>query len=65
MSVYHILRDGSRPKDITGHVVKVEEATNFYEIIRKVNKRLLNEIQNGKRLSSNALLEQKEAHTYE
>lgn len=65
MGVYHILRDGSRPKDITGHVVKVEEATNFYEIIRKVNKRLLNEIHNGKSLQSNALSERKGVYTYE
>ena len=57
MSVYHILRDGSRPEDITDHVVKVEEATNFYEIIRKVNRRLLNEVQNDKCFQSNALSE--------
>lgn len=52
MSVFHVLKDGSRPKDITGHVVKVEEATNFYEIIKKVNRRLLNENQNRKTLQS-------------
>ena len=58
MSVYHILKDGSRPKDITGHVVKVEEATTFYEIIKKLNRRLLNENQSSKTLRSGTLAEQ-------
>lgn len=43
MRVIHILKDGSRPKDITGHVVKVSEATTFYEIMKNLNRRLSNE----------------------
>lgn len=43
MRVIHILKDGSRPKDITGHVVKVSEATTFYDIMKNLNRRLSNE----------------------
>jgi methyl coenzyme M reductase gamma subunit len=32
--IYHILRDGSRPTDITGHVVKLEDATPLYRYLR-------------------------------
>ena len=37
MTVYHILKDGSRPKDITGHIVKFEDAEPLYRFIRSVN----------------------------
>lgn len=44
--VYHILKDGSRPQDISGKVVKVSEAKNLYEVISGINKRSKNERKN-------------------
>ena len=37
MGVYHILRDGSAPKDITGHVVKIADAEPLYRYIHSIN----------------------------
>lgn len=37
MSVYHVLRDGSTPKDINGHIVKVADADPLYRYILSVN----------------------------
>lgn len=34
--VYHILKDGSRPTDITGHVVKLEDAAPLYRYLRNL-----------------------------
>lgn len=39
MAVYHILKDGSTPADITGHVVKVEDAPELYELIAKLSEK--------------------------
>lgn len=39
MAVYHILKDGSRPTDITGHVVKFEDAEPLYRYIHSINLR--------------------------
>lgn len=36
MSITHILADGTVKTDITGHIVKQEEAPEFYELIRRV-----------------------------
>lgn len=36
MSVYHILKDGSRPTDITGRIVKIEDATPLYRYLRNI-----------------------------
>jgi hypothetical protein len=36
--VYHILKDGSVVKDITGKVVKVKDAEAVYNLISKINK---------------------------
>lgn len=36
MSVYHILRDGSTPKDITGHVVKISDADPLYRYLHSI-----------------------------
>lgn len=37
MAVIHILKDGSVVKDITGHVVKLEDASPLYQLIHKLN----------------------------
>lgn len=39
MSVYHILRDGSRPTDITGHIVRLEDANPLYQILHRINQK--------------------------
>lgn len=39
MSVVHILKDGSIVKDITGHVVRVEDAGPLYQLIDDINRR--------------------------
>ena len=47
MRVIHILKDGSRPKDITGHIVKASEAIALYDTMKNLNRRLSkNENQN-------------------
>lgn len=38
MSVYHILKDGSRPTDITGRVVRLEDATPLYQLLHSINR---------------------------
>ena len=38
MAVIHILKDGSIVKDITGHVVRMEDAGPLYELIDKINR---------------------------
>lgn len=37
MKVVHILKDGSVLNDITGHVVKVEDAAPLYDLIDSIN----------------------------
>ena len=39
MSVYHILKDGSRPSDITGHIVRLEDANPLYQLIHSINRK--------------------------
>ena len=39
MSVIHILKDGSRPTDITGHIVRLEDASPLYKFIHSVNQK--------------------------
>ena len=39
MRVIHILKDGSRIDDITGHVVKMEDAETLYKMIRDINRK--------------------------
>ena len=38
MSVFHVLKDGSTPKDISGHIVKVEDADPLYRFIHSINR---------------------------
>lgn len=38
MSVIHILKDGSRPIDITGHVVRLEDVSPLYQLIHSINR---------------------------
>ena len=38
MQVIHILKDGSVVEDITGHVVRMEDATPLYQLIDKINR---------------------------
>lgn len=37
MRVIHILKDGSEVEDITGRVVKMEDAGTLYSLIREIN----------------------------
>lgn len=37
MPVYHVLKDGTRVRDITGHVVRLEDARNLYSLIETMN----------------------------
>lgn len=39
MGVVHILKDGSIVKDITGHVVRVEDAGPLYQLIESINRK--------------------------
>lgn len=38
MKVIHILKDGSIVKDITGHVVRMEDAGPLYDLIDTINR---------------------------
>ena len=48
MTITHILADGTRTTDITGHVVKLEKAKPSYDIFTRINRRLQNENQSTK-----------------
>ncbi len=37
--VYHILKDGSRPKSIDGHVIKMKDAEALYNVLRNIKKK--------------------------
>lgn len=37
--VYHIMKDGSRPTDISGRVIKMSDAPTFYQIIHNIKKK--------------------------
>lgn len=39
MRVVHILKDGSVVNDITGHVVRVEDAEPLYQLIDSINQK--------------------------
>ena len=39
MGVFHILQDGSRPADITGRVVRLEDARPLYSLIHTLNEK--------------------------
>lgn len=39
MSVIHILKDGSRPKDLKGHIIKMEDAELLYRFIHSINQK--------------------------
>ena len=38
MAVYHYLKDGSRVDDITGHVVKMEDAEPLYHLMKRMSR---------------------------
>jgi len=39
MAVYHVLKDGSRPPDIRGHVVHMADVEPLYRFIHSVNQK--------------------------
>jgi hypothetical protein len=39
MNVIHILKDGSSPTDIAGHIVRLEDASPLYQLIHSINKK--------------------------
>ena len=43
MKVTHILKDGRRVDDITGHVVKQEDCPVVYHLMDKMNERIIRE----------------------
>lgn len=38
MGVFHILKDGSKPTDITGHIVRLEDAAPLYQFLHSINR---------------------------
>lgn len=44
MAIVHILKDGSVVKDITGHIVREEDAAPLYELIDNINREKLKEV---------------------
>lgn len=43
MAILHIFADGTTTTDITGHVVKKEDAESFYDTVKEINRRLQHE----------------------
>ena len=39
MAVIHILKDGSRPPDLRGHVVRIADAEPLYRFIHSINQK--------------------------
>lgn len=39
MKIHHVLRDGTRTDDISGHVVRAKDAESVYALITKMNQR--------------------------
>lgn len=39
MKIHHVLKDGTRMDDISGHVVRVQDAESVYSLIAKMNQR--------------------------
>lgn len=39
MAIIHILKDGTVLTDISGHVVKMEDARSVYTVIDKINEK--------------------------
>lgn len=39
MAVYHILKDGTQVADITGHIVKIEDAEPLYRYLHSINQK--------------------------
>ena len=39
MAVIHILKDGSIVEDITGHIVRIEDARPLYQLIDIINQK--------------------------
>lgn len=39
MAVIHILKDGTILDDITGHVIKMEDAEPLYQLIHSLNRK--------------------------
>ena len=37
MAIKHILKDGTEPNDITGHIVKRSQAENLYTLLDSIN----------------------------
>ena len=39
MSVYHVLKDGTKLNSITGHIVKASDVPAIYELIHTMNQK--------------------------
>lgn len=39
IEVIHILKDGTRLEDITGHIVKISDAEPVYNLMTQINRR--------------------------
>ena len=44
--IIHILKDGTRLDDITGHIVRIQEAETVYKLMDSINRRADNEKSN-------------------
>lgn len=45
--VTHVLKDGTRLDDITGHVVRVQDAEVVYNLMIEINRRRKHETENN------------------
>ncbi len=38
--IYHVLKDGTQVDDITGRVIKIEDAEPLYQFLHSINKKI-------------------------
>lgn len=48
VQVIHILRDGTRLEDITGHIVKISDAEPVYNLMDRINRAAAEEVERKK-----------------
>ncbi len=39
ITIHHILKDGRKVDDVTGHVIKAQEHSVLYEVINRIQKK--------------------------
>lgn len=49
--VYHIMKDGSIKTDITGHVIKMNDVPQAYDLIERIENKYISKKENKKEVA--------------